>query len=382
MNDIVRIGIIGLGNIARQHIQHIHSGLVRRCVLTAVCSKSRKENLNIKDAVYFSNYKTLINSGECDAVLIATPTLFHREMGEYALNAGLHVLMEKPIGLSVAEGEYLLSMVGEKQVFALMLNQRLDPVFQKMKTLIERGEIGTLQRTSWIMTNWFRPDVYFKISDWRATWRGEGGGLLVNQCIHNLDIFQWLCGMPESVTGFCSFGKYHPIEVEDEATAFFQYANGATGIFVGSTGEAPGVNRLDIVGALGTLSYDGKQLLFMKNSQSTAEYCATTVEMFGMPDTAVTDITPNDTVNQHAGVVENFVDSILEQATLLAPAWDGINSLALANAIVLSAWEGKAVDLPLNAQAYQEQLDRRIASSQLREKEKIDAVVDMNNSYR
>eukprot|EP00752_Nemacystus_decipiens_P018891 g16947.t1 len=208
---------------------------------------------------HFTDYRDLVDSGLCDAVLIATPTMSHLEMGLYALNEGLHVLTEKPLGLSIAEGEQLLAAADSDQVFALMLNQRVAPVFAKMKALMDADTLGNLQRTHWTMTNWFRPEVYFQVSDWRATWRGEGGGLLVNQCIHNIDIFQWLTGMPVSVQGFCGFGKYHDIEVEDEATAYLEYSNGASGIFVGSTGEAPGVNRLDIVGDKGMLSFDAEQ---------------------------------------------------------------------------------------------------------------------------
>lgn len=382
MENSVRLGVIGVGNIAQQHIEHVINGLVKRCVITAVCSRTRKDISGIGDAKYFNDYRAMIDSGECDAVLIATPTMQHREMGAYALKTGLHVLMEKPIGLSVADGEYLLSLVGENQVFGLMLNQRLDPVFQRMKKIIDQGELGKLQRTSWTMTHWFRPNVYFKVSDWRATWRGEGGGLLVNQCIHNLDVFQWLCGMPEKVVGFCGFGKYHPIEVEDEATAYFNYANGATGLFVGSTGEAPGVNQLDIVGDGGTLSYDGKTLTFKKNTQSTSQYCSDSKEMFGMPNILETDITLDDSVNQHAEIIENFVCAVLDGMALIAPAEEGIPSLALANAIVLSAWKGEPVSLPLDSRRYQEELDKRIECSMLREKENIDTVIDMKQSYR
>ena len=382
MKKVVRLGVIGMGNIAQQHIQHVVNGAVEHCVISAVCSRTKKNDIDIGSAEYFTDYKKLIDSGVCDAVLIATPTMQHLEMGTYALKAGLHVLMEKPIGLSVAEGETLLSLKRNGQVFGLMLNQRLDPVFQKMKKVIDQGELGELQRTSWIMTHWFRPDIYFKVSDWRATWRGEGGGLLVNQCIHNLDIFQWLCGMPEKLTGFCSFGKYHDIEVEDEATAYMTYANGATGLFVGSTGEAPGINQLDIIGDKGTLSYDGKKLILKQNAQSTARYCADSREMFGMPDMTETEITPQETVNQHAGIIENFVSAILHDEDLIAPAEQGLLSLSLANAIVLSSWRDETIDLPLDSSLYQQELSQRIEGSGLREKLNVEAIIDMEKSYR
>ena len=175
-----------------------------------------------------------------------------------------------------------------------------------MKKKMDENILGSLQRINWTMTNWFRPEIYFQASNWRATWAGEGGGLLVNQCIHNFDILQWICGMPRSIQGFCGFGKYHNIEVEDEATAFFEYENGATGSFIGSTGEAPGVNRFDIIGDQGMLSYDGEKLLHFENHPSTSQFSQTTSEMFGQPEVCITDLSVRSPVNQHAIILQNF----------------------------------------------------------------------------
>jgi predicted dehydrogenase len=323
-----------------------------------------------------------VDSGECDAVLVATPSWTHGEIGEYALDAGLHVMMEKPIALSLHEGEELLRHAGADQVFAVMLNQRVRPAFRAMKEIVTSGRLGPITRTHWTMTHWFRPQVYFQASDWRATWRGEGGGLLLNQCIHNLDIFQWVCGMPSLVHGFCSFGKYHPIEVEDEATAYLEYANGATGVFIASTGEAPGANRFDVVGDLGTLSYDGERLELHENTPGSARYSRETNEMFGMPETRVHDLTARESVDEHALLLANFVDAIVGDAELIAPARDGLASLALAGAIHLSSWERRAVALPLDVGAHARALQERIAGSTLREKTDVDVEIDMEKSYR
>jgi predicted dehydrogenase len=331
---------------------------------------------------HFTDYKELVHSGLCDAVLVATPTFTHVETGACALRAGLHVMMEKPIGLSTREGEELLALQQPGQTFALMLNQRTDPLFTTMRDIISAGTLGEITRTHWTMTNWFRPEVYFQVSDWRATWRGEGGGLLLNQCIHNLDIFQWLCGMPVSVQALCEFGRYHDIEVEDEATAVFRYANGATGVFVGSTGEAPGVNRFDVIGDRGSLAFDGERLLLCENEPGTLEFSRSTREMFGMPASRVRDITPDRTANQHATVMNNFVGAILRDEALIAPAAAGLNSLAMANAMLLSTWEARAVALPLDSMHYQQALAQRIAGSTLRRKADIEATVDMSASYR
>ncbi|QFU75953.1 Gfo/Idh/MocA family oxidoreductase [Halioglobus maricola] len=380
--DTIRLGIVGLGNIASQHIDNVNSGQAGPFELTAVCSRTRTpyaENLGVQ---HFAKQADLYASGLCDAVLIATPTFDHLHAGKAALDAGLHVMMEKPIGLSLAEGEQLLAAKSDDQIFALMLNQRSDPLFVAMREHITAGTLGEITRTHWTMTNWFRPEVYFQVSEWRATWKGEGGGLLVNQCIHNLDIFQWLCGMPESVWAECAFGRYHDIEVEDEATALLKYHSGATGLFVGSTGEAPGVNRFDIIGDRGSLNFDGQRLSLTRNSPATGEFSRNTKEMFGVPDATTEDITPDRDINQHAAVMRNFAAAIQRDEPLLAAAEEGLNSLALANAMLLSSWESREVTFPLDAVTYQQALDQRIDGSALRKRADIEANIDMGASYR
>lgn len=378
----VRLGVIGLGNIAQRHIQNIGSGLIADCELTALCSRVPPELATATGIPYFADHLALIASDLCDAVLIATPTFTHYEIGAAALGAGLHVLMEKPLGLSVQEGEDLLALQKDGQVFGLMLNQRVDPVFVAMREVVRSDSLGDITRTHWTMTNWFRPEIYFQVSEWRATWRGEGGGLLVNQCIHNLDIYQWLCGMPRSVKACCRFGRHHDIEVEDEVTAYFQYDSGATGVFIGSTGEVPGINRLDIVGDKGTLSFDGQRLLLTRIDPAASQFSRETREMFGMPNLSISDITPDRGGNQHAEMLRNFCSAVLDGYALIAPAADGINSLALANGMLLSTWEQAEIALPLDKVRYQRALEQRIANSSLRQKANEEVHVDMGASFR
>lgn len=378
----IRLAVVGLGNIARQHIQHIQSGAVPNCRVTAVCSRSGGDIAASLGVDYFQEITALLEADVCDAVLVATPSYTHVDLGAAVLQAGLHLLMEKPIGLSLGEGQRLLALQAPDQVFAVMLNQRTDPLFTTMIDVIKRGILGDITRTHWTMTNWFRPEAYFQVSDWRATWRGEGGGLLLNQCIHNLDIFQWLCGMPNKVHAFCRFGHTHDIEVEDETTAYFEYANGASGVFVGSTGEAPGVNRFDIVGDKGLLSFDGESLWLTENQQASGEFSRNTKDMFGMPASTHQELKIDRAVNQHALVLSNFADAIINGADLIAPAREGLASLELANAMLLSSWYQRSVELPLNAEEYEAALQQRIEQSSLRAKANIDVNIDMDASYR
>lgn len=378
----LNIGVVGLGNIAKQHIDNIRNGAVKNAQLVAICSRSKNEYATELDVAHFSSYQALIDSGLLDAVIIASPTMSHFEIAKYALQKNIHVMLEKPIGLSSFEGEKLLQYKSKETCFALMLNQRTDPTFVKMKSIVQSGLLGDLQRTHWSMTNWFRPEIYYQVSDWRATWKGEGGGLLVNQAIHNLDVFQWICGMPSEITAFCEFGKYHQIEVEDEVSAFFRYSNGATGSFIGSTGEAPGCNRFEIIGDKGTLTFDSGHLTLSENSEGSAEFNKNTDDMFGMPSNTLTKVSIDEKVNQHALVLSNFVDAILNDSELIAPAEDGLASLDIANAMLLSTWSKQQIVLPLNREQYQEHLNQKIENSSLRVKSSRKANINMSASYR
>ena len=263
-----------------------------------------------------------------------------------------------------------------------MMNQRTHPCYVQIKRWIDDGAVGSLQRVSWTMTNWFRPEIYYQSSPWRATWKGEGGGVLMNQCPHNIDVLQWLVGMPCSVHARCAFGKYHDIEVEDEVTAFFEFPNGATGQFTASTGESPGTNRLEIVGDCGTVFTDGSRATLIRNAQPVSSFSRMTDEMFGCPETMEENFIPSKAINQHAAILSNFVKAANGGADLIAPAADGLKSLELAGAMIYSAWINDTVSLPLDGAAYEAALEERIARSKPRTVVQTDARVDMSKSYR
>jgi predicted dehydrogenase len=325
----------------------------------------------------------LIASGQVDAVIVALPTALHASIGIEVLEAGLHLIMEKPLARHKAEGERLLAARQRPdQLAALMMNQRTHPCYAQIKQWMDEGIVGRLQRVSWTMTNWFRPEIYYQSSDWRATWKGEGGGVLMNQCPHNIDVLQWLVGMPSSVEAHCSFGKYHDIEVEDEVSAYLEFPDGATGQFTASTGESPGTNRLEIVGDRGTVITDGTEARLIRNSVSVSEFSRSTDEMFGAPDTTEELFRPAEAVNQHALILDNFVKAARGETELMAPASEGLHSLELAGAMIYSAWTGDAVPLPLDAAAYEAAMAERIAQSKPRKVVETAVKVDMSKSYR
>jgi predicted dehydrogenase len=261
-----------------------------------------------------------------------------------------------------------------------MFQLRTDPHYAKMKQLVAGGDLGDLMRVNWIITNWFRTEAYYASGDWRATWAGEGGGVLLNQCPHNLDLLQWICGMPERVRGFCALGKRHAIEVEDEVTAYLEYANGCTGVFVTTTGEAPGTNRFEIAGENGRLVLEGGALTFARNEIPATQFSRTSQARFATPEVWDVTFPIEGHGGQHIEILENFADAILTGADLIAPAEEGIHSVELANAMLYSSLTGETVDLPLDGEAFERELDRLIECSTYVKPEVVE-VDDMGASF-
>jgi predicted dehydrogenase len=361
----VKIGLVGIGNIAQLHLKNISS--MKNIEIAALCdlvrNKAKKASAKYGGQV-FTDYRKLLRAKVCNAILICTPHYEHTTIGIDALKAGYHILVEKPISAHKADCERLIAAhKNKKQVFAAMFNQRTDPHYRKVKQLIDDGKLGPLQRVNWIITDWFRPNIYYRSSSWRATWAGEGGGVLLNQCPHQLDLLQWLCGMPVRVVAFCGIGRRHKIETEDEVTAYLEYDNGATGVFVTTTGEAPGTNRLEICGDKGKVVVEEGKVTFIRNKIATSKFSKTTKESFGKPEVSHITIAAKDSGGQHAEIVENFTDAILKGKKLIAPAKEGINSVELANAMLYSSLTKKTVEIPLDGKAFERKLKQLIRES-------------------
>jgi len=382
--NTVRLGIIGLGNIGKYHADYLLNRKVTRCALTAVADAFTPLDRYAQESLKtFTDGEALIRSGLVDAVVIATPHYQHTSLGISAIEAGLHVMVEKPISVHKADAERLIAAHRARpdRVFAAMFQLRTEPRYMKIKRLIEAGDLGTLVRTSWIMTDWYRTEAYYASGGWRATWKGEGGGVLLNQCPHNLDILQWLCGMPQSVRGFCQLGRYHAIEVEDNVTAYWAWANGATGVFVTSTGEAPGTNRLEVCGTRGRLVLEENRLRFTRNEADMIEFSRSAKAGFARPDIWNIDIPFDNAPAPHATLMQHFVDAILDGAPLEAPGEDGLRSVELANAMLYSSILGQTVELPLDGAAYERTLEGLIAQSKFEKKVAAVSGEDFTKSF-
>ena len=382
----VRIGIIGIGNMGTSHAIQLAKSAVPGGTLTAVCDtnpeklKWAKENLG-EQVQLFDHTDAMFEAGIIDGVVIATPHYDHPVLAVKAFAAGLHVLTEKPAGVYTKQvKEMNKAAVESGKVFGIMYNQRTNPIFQKLKDLIGSGELGELKRTNWIITTWYRPQSYYNSGGWRATWGGEGGGVLLNQCPHNLDLWQWTCGMPKRVRAFMSFGKYHDIEVEDDVTAYVEYENGATGVFVTSTADTPGTNRLEVVGDRGKITVENGNLTFWRLRIPERQYNREFTGGFGEPECWKCDVPVNGIETAHTGILINWVNAILKGTALLAPGVEGINGLQISNAMHLSAWTNAWADIPVDDELFYAMLQERIKVSTYR-KAGEDKVLDVIGTF-
>jgi len=381
--DKVRIGIIGLGNIGKYHADYLANKKVSRCELVAVCDPVAPLE-QYKPLKLYTDGEALIKSGDVDAVIIATPHFQHTTLGIAALDAGVHAMVEKPISSHKADAERLIAAAQKnpKVIFAGMFQLRTEPRYLKVQKLIRSGDLGEIVRISWINTDWYRTEAYYASGGWRATWKGEGGGVLLNQCLHNLDVMQWLVGMPKRLRGFCQLGRFHQIEVEDNVTAYMEWANGATGVFASSTGESPGTNRFEIAGTMGKLVLENNKLAFARNETDMIKFSQSAKQGFVKPEVWNIEIPFDNAVVPHAIMVQNFVNAILSGEPLVAPGAEGIHSVELANVMVYSSLIGETVELPMSGAAWEKKLNDLIANSRIEKKVMQVETADFVGSFR
>ena len=381
----VRLGIIGVGNIGTGHVQNFLAGRCPEVRIT--CAADRRESRrewfkkNVPGVPVFNEGEDLIASGLCDAVMVCVPHYQHPGLAISAMKHGLHTMVEKPAGvytLQVSE----MNAEAEKHpelTFGMMFNQRTNCVYRKMKEMLDNGELGEIKRMSWLITDWYRTQSYYDSGAWRATWAGEGGGVLLNQCPHQLDLLQWLFGLPVKVRAFCHEGKWHDIEVEDDVTAYLEFENGATGIFVTTTGDAPGTNRLEVTGTKGKLVCENDTLVFSKLKTDEREWCRTCPEGFKKPEWETFNVETDGENPQHPGVMNAFCGHILRGEELIANGAEGIRGLTLSNAMHLSAWTDSEVTVPFDEQLFLKLLNERRATS--RHKDAADVTFTTEGTY-
>ncbi|MFB5189489.1 Gfo/Idh/MocA family protein [Alicyclobacillus fastidiosus] len=387
----VKIGLIGLGNIGVTHLNYLTD--MDNVELVGVCDvmKDRADKFaSDHQTTAYYHYRDLFEHSGLEAVIVAVPHYDHTPVSIEAFQRGLHVLSEKPLAVHVNDAKRTIAAYEEAKkndpniVFGIMFQERTLPFYKKIKDLLDSGELGKLTRATWINTAWFRSQAYYDSGDWRATWAGEGGGILTNQCPHNLDMYQWLFGLPARISGHAHIGKYHNIEVEDEVTAYFEHDNGMIGHFIVTTAESPGTNRMEIVGENGKLVYENGKIVFYRNRISTLRFLKESKQGFANVESWYTEI-PVDTSapTGHKVVAEKFVNAILDGSAedLIAHGTEGLNGLTIGNGIMLSSFTNSMVSLPLDADAYEQKLKELIATSKFVKSTTQPVSVNMEESF-
>ena len=387
MAEKIKLGIIGFGNMGSGHAKSIAvNGKCPEIELVAIADvkperlKAAKEMLG--DGVkLFDTAEAMLDSGLIDSCIVAVPHYDHPKYAMECFKRHIHVMVEKPAGVYTKQVKEMIAASKETDTtFAMMFNQRTNCIYRKMRELVKSGEYGEIKRTNWIITNWYRPQIYYDSGDWRATWSGEGGGVLLNQCPHQLDLWQWICGMPVKVQSHLHFGKWHDIEVEDDVTTYVEYANGATGTFITTTGDNPGTNRFEITLDRAKLVAEGEKLMLWELPVATSEFTKTATTPFASQKAEYKEVETDGENPQHAGVLNAFAAHILRGEPLIAGGEEGINGLTISNAMHLSSWLGKMIDIPFDDELYYNELMKRVATS--RRKENVTSVVaDTSDSY-
>ena len=385
----VRFGIIGVGNMGTAHLKSFMENQVDGAVVAAVADINAKRLEMVKNLYpnaeisYFESGEKLIDCGKVDAVLIATPHYSHPELCIRALEKGIHTVCEKPAGVYTKQVlEMNEAAKKSNALFSMMFNQRTNCVYRKMREIIISGGIGQVKRVNWIITDWYRTQAYYDSGSWRGTWSGEGGGVLFNQCPHQLDLLQWVVGMsPKRVHAKCHFGKWHDIEVEDDVSAYFEYENGATGVFITSTGDAPGTNRFEVCGSLGKVICENGRLRYFKNDVDERGFCKEASGGFDTPKCEEIPVEMDGSNLQHVGILRNVTNAILGKEKLFVRGEEGFMGVELMDACLLSSWLDQAVQLPIDEDLYLQELNKRRATSQKKQEVNEVLVQDMSKTY-
>ena len=382
----VRLGIIGIGNMGSSHIKNYLKGSMPEIEITAVCDIKpdrldwAKEQL--PEVATFDNATALMESGKVEAILVATPHYDHPPLVIQALESGLHVMSEKPAGVYTKQVREMNAVADKSdKIFGIMFNQRTNCLYRKAHELVHSGKFGEMKRVTWIITDWYRTQAYYNSGGWRANWSGEGGGVLLNQCPHQLDLWQWICGMPEKITAVCHEGKWHNIEVEDDVMIYAQYPNGATGTFITTTGDCPGTNRLEITLDKAKLICENGKLIVNELKESVSEFTKNAQEGFGSIEYDTYEAELDGKNDQHIEVMNKFAAAILRGEPLTASGQEGINGLTISNAAFLSSWLGKEVSLPLDEDLFYNLLQEKIKNSTFKKEVKEIVNENMDSTY-
>lgn len=370
---MIRVGIAGIGYIAEEYIKLFSQGKIKGAVISALSSRNYshmmeiKTNYHLEGAILFTDYEAMLDSGKIDMVMICTPHFYHPTMAIRSIERGIHTMIEKPVGIFPDELRAFMNCVKSHPdtLSGVLYCKRANPAFTRLKQLLDTGEIGDLKRVTWIITDMYRPQVYFDANPWKGTFRGEGGGLMMTQVSHQIDLLVWLFGLPSALQAFCYIGRERKIEVENEVTIIMEYPNNSTGQFIASSHECPGSNRLEVIGSKGQAILENESCLTYRSLQmDEKDYAIHSKEVYGrIPYTEKQAVfgSPENTVMQ-AGIINNFISAISDRVPVLCPVQEAVNTQLFIQGAYLSAWKQTMLQFPFDSAAYTEELTKRLGS--------------------
>ena len=370
---MLKVGIIGIGNQGGMYAEYFTKNPEWGIEIVAVADINPDRLAwaagAAPQAARFDDAIAMLDSGLIEGCMINVPHYDHPTYAIECIKRGIHVMVDKPAGVYTKQVKEMNAVADEhpEVVFGMMFNQRTTEVYRKLREMVQSGEYGALRRVNWIITSWYRPQAYYDSGAWRATWAGEGGAVLMNQCPHQLDLLQWICGMPVKLQSHVHYGKWHDIETEDDATVYMEFENGATGVFVTSTGDAGGSNRLEIQMDRARFIVEGETTLHSKvYDVPEPEFTKTTTEPFGRPNFTEEEYTSTLHDIPHAIVAKAWADKIRGEGELIADGREGLNGTMLSNAMQLSTFLGREITLPIDDDLYYEELMKRVATSKVK----------------
>jgi len=359
----VRFGIVGVtGVIGGTHIRAIRQtegaelAAVTDLNLAAaqrVASEARCELLK--------NFDWLIKRADIDVVCLCTPHALHAEQAIAALKSRKHVLTEKPMAVTVADADKMIA-ASEKydRKLGVVFQYRFRPSVLAARALLQRGQLGQLYRVT-VVHAAFKTQYFYDAAAWRGTWKGGGGGVLINQAPHYLDLLAYLVGMPTRVAAW-NRTLTHRIEVEDTASALMEFPGGAQGFAHFNTVQAPGESRIEIVGDRGTLRIEDNDVRLFQPEIPLRQFAQTDrSHIYAYPRTAEVRVPLASSEATHATVLQDFIDAVRHNRPPACDGQEGRKSLEIGNAMLLSSFSGKPVELPVKRPSIR-RLIKRLAS--------------------
>lgn len=369
----IRVAVIGIGRMGSIHARNLKIGNIKGAVLAAVCDildlPIEKFKRKYKNVPSYKDYKEMIEKESIDAVIVATQHYFHGNIVKYCMEKGKHVLCEKPLSVTAEEA---ISVIEESKRYpnlikAIMWNQRTNPIHKRARDLIKSGAIGNIIRINYIVTDWYRSQAYYNQGGWRACLWGEGGGTLINQCVHQLDLLQWIVGLPINVEAkMFTIGRN--ITVENDVIALFGYKDDVYCQFSASTHELRGTNRLEISCDKGRIVIENRKMKVYTYQKPESEVNRSTKSGYGFVKRKTNRYNYNlkfafrlvRDFGEQASIIRNFINTIRKKETLISPLEDGLSAVEMVNAVYLSAWEEKTYAIPIDSKYYSKVLEKKI----------------------